>query len=151
MLDAGISTFVELSPNPVLSSMVLQCAAAFPGSVQLLPSLRQGQPELLHMLKSLSALFVAGADIDWRAVHPKGGGLFNCHCIRGKGNGSGWIWPPSEPEARSIKQRYQTTGFTRLTGRKCRGADEAFVRAAPLRLASPEVLEAGAQSSSRCP
>ena len=27
MLDAGINTFVELSPHPVLSSMVLQCAA----------------------------------------------------------------------------------------------------------------------------
>ncbi len=25
MLDAGINTFVELSPHPVLSSMVLQC------------------------------------------------------------------------------------------------------------------------------
>jgi acyl transferase domain-containing protein len=44
MLDAGINTFVELSAHPVLSSMVLQCAAALPQSVQVLPSLRKGQP-----------------------------------------------------------------------------------------------------------
>ena len=61
MLDAGVNTFVELSPSPVLSSMVLQCAATLPKSVQLLPSLRQGQPEQFQMLKSLSRSLCGGS------------------------------------------------------------------------------------------
>ena len=73
MLDAGVNTFVELSPNPVLSTMVLQCASTLPQSVQLLPSLREGQPEQFQMLKSLTALFAAGAEIDWEGVYPEGG------------------------------------------------------------------------------
>jgi acyl transferase domain-containing protein/acyl carrier protein/SAM-dependent methyltransferase len=73
MLRAGVNTFVELSPSPVLSSMVLQCASALRQSVQLLPTLRQGQSEQLQMLKSLSGLFATGAEINWQGVYPKGG------------------------------------------------------------------------------
>jgi acyl transferase domain-containing protein/NADPH:quinone reductase-like Zn-dependent oxidoreductase/acyl carrier protein/NADP-dependent 3-hydroxy acid dehydrogenase YdfG len=73
MLDAGIANFIELSPHPVLSSMVLQCAAKLPQNVQLMPSLRQGRPERFQMLKSLATLFATGAEIDWRGVYPEGG------------------------------------------------------------------------------
>ncbi len=73
MIDAEINTFVELSPHPVLSSMVLQCAAALPRNVQLLPSLRRDQPERFQMFTSLASLFAAGAEIDWDGVYPKGG------------------------------------------------------------------------------
>ncbi len=73
MLDAGIDTFVELSPHPVLSSMILGCAEAMTRRVELLPSLRQGLPERLQMLRSLAALFAAGAQIDWIGVYPEGG------------------------------------------------------------------------------
>jgi acyl transferase domain-containing protein len=73
MLDGGVNTFVELSPHPVLSSMVFQCASTLSQSLQLLPSLRQGQPEQFQMLRSLGALFAAGAEIDWQGVYPEGG------------------------------------------------------------------------------
>jgi acyl transferase domain-containing protein/acyl carrier protein len=73
VLDAGVDTFVELSPHPVLSSMILLCAATTSQSVQLLPSLRQGLPEQFQMFKSLAALFATGAEIDWEGIHPKGG------------------------------------------------------------------------------
>ena len=73
MLDAGINTFVELSPHSVLSSMVLQCAATLQRNVEVLPSLRQGQPEQFEMLKALTSLFATGAEIDWQGVYPEGG------------------------------------------------------------------------------
>ena len=79
MLDAGISNFIELSPHPVLSSMVLQCAAKLPQNVQLMPSLRQGQSERFQMLKSLAALFATGTEIDWRGVYPEGGARRRIH------------------------------------------------------------------------
>ena len=73
MLDAGFHTFVELSPHPVLSSMVLQCAATLSRKAQVLPSLRQGNSDRSRMLKTLAALFVAGAEIDWQRVFAEGG------------------------------------------------------------------------------
>ena len=68
MLDAGIDTFVELSPHPVLSAMIGQCAEAIPKRAQPLPSLRHGVSEQLQMFRSLAALFVAGAEVDWKEV-----------------------------------------------------------------------------------
>jgi len=73
MLRAGINTFVELSPHPVLSSMILQCSAASPQTVQLLPSLRRGQPEQFQLLKSLATLFSVGVEVNWQGVYPQGG------------------------------------------------------------------------------
>ena len=73
MLDAGFHTFVELSPHPVLSSMVLQCAATLSRKAQVLPSLQQGNSVRSRMFKTLAALFVAGAEIDWQRVFAEGG------------------------------------------------------------------------------
>ena len=73
MLDAGIQSFVELSPHPVLSSMVLECAEAFSRPAEALPSLRRGCPERIQSFQSLSSLFAAGTDIDWDGVYPEGG------------------------------------------------------------------------------
>jgi malonyl CoA-acyl carrier protein transacylase/NAD(P)-dependent dehydrogenase (short-subunit alcohol dehydrogenase family)/acyl carrier protein len=73
MLEAGFETFVELSPHPVLSSMVLECAEAASRQVEILPSLRRGHPERIQMFRSLAGLFAAGTDIDWTGVYPEGG------------------------------------------------------------------------------
>jgi acyl transferase domain-containing protein/SAM-dependent methyltransferase/acyl carrier protein/NADP-dependent 3-hydroxy acid dehydrogenase YdfG len=73
MLEAGIQSFVELSPHPVLSSMVLQCAEGLSRAVDTLPSLRRGLPERVQMLRSLASLFAGGADIDWIGVYSEGG------------------------------------------------------------------------------
>jgi acyl transferase domain-containing protein/NAD(P)-dependent dehydrogenase (short-subunit alcohol dehydrogenase family)/SAM-dependent methyltransferase/acyl carrier protein len=72
MLDAGFDTFVELSPHPVLSSMILECAqSATPP--KLIPSLRQGLPERRQMLRSLAELFASGAAVNWTGVFREGG------------------------------------------------------------------------------
>lgn len=73
MLESGITIFIELGPHPVLSSMVLHCAATLGRTVESLSSLRRGQPDRHQMLKSLSSLFVAGADIDWLEIYQEGG------------------------------------------------------------------------------
>jgi acyl transferase domain-containing protein/acyl carrier protein len=73
MLAAGTDIFVELSPHPVLSGMIAQCAEAASKGAQQLPSLRHGVSESLQMFRSLGALFAAGRDVDWWGVYPKGG------------------------------------------------------------------------------
>ena len=73
MLAAGHDTFVELSPHPVLSGMIAQCADAALKSTQQLPSLRRGVSDSVQMLRSLGALFTSGRNVDWTGVHPKGG------------------------------------------------------------------------------
>jgi acyl transferase domain-containing protein/acyl carrier protein/SAM-dependent methyltransferase/NADP-dependent 3-hydroxy acid dehydrogenase YdfG len=73
MLKDGLQTFVELSPHPVLSSMVLECAEAASRGAETFPSLRQRHPERIQMFRSLAGLFTAGADIDWNGVYPDGG------------------------------------------------------------------------------
>ncbi|HVV72970.1 MAG TPA: polyketide synthase dehydratase domain-containing protein, partial [Verrucomicrobiae bacterium] len=70
MLDDGINAFIELSPQPVLLSMVAQCAGSTSDEVSLLPSLRKGEPERRTLLNSLAKLFSLGAEINWSNVCP---------------------------------------------------------------------------------
>jgi acyl transferase domain-containing protein/acyl carrier protein len=73
MLTAGIGFFIELSPQPVLSGMVAQCAEAGAHRACALASLRRGQPERKTMLETLGVLYANGQDIDWpRVCGPSG-------------------------------------------------------------------------------
>jgi len=147
MLDAGVNTFVELSPNPVLSSMVLQCASTLPQSVQLLPSLREGQPEQFQMLKSLTGLFAAGAEIDWEGVYPEGGRVVPLPPYPWQRKRF-WLdlGAPSEPDARSVQAEVPANWFYEVDWEEKPRADDASVRGVTQRLASPEVLEAGVKA-----
>jgi acyl transferase domain-containing protein/NAD(P)-dependent dehydrogenase (short-subunit alcohol dehydrogenase family)/acyl carrier protein/SAM-dependent methyltransferase len=73
VLDTGVRSFVELSPHPVLSSMILECAEATSRAAEPLPSLRRGVPEQLQMLRSLAALFTAGGPVNWAGVYVESG------------------------------------------------------------------------------
>jgi acyl transferase domain-containing protein/acyl carrier protein len=147
MLDAGVNIFVELSPNPVLSPMVLQCASTLPQSVQLLPSLREGQPEQFQMLKSLTALFAAGAEIDWAGVYPEGGRVVPLPPYPWQRKRF-WLdlGTPSEPDARSVQAEVPANWFYEVDWEEKPRADDASVRGVTQRLASPEALEAGVKS-----
>ena len=61
--DLGCSLFVEIGPGPVLLGMGQRCLAGQTG--QWLPSLRKNGQDWESMLESLSALYVAGMDVDW--------------------------------------------------------------------------------------
>ena len=62
--DKGYQVFLELGPNPTLLGMASKCLPE--GFGTWLPSLRKGREEWQQMLESLAALYVQGAEVDWR-------------------------------------------------------------------------------------
>jgi NADPH:quinone reductase-like Zn-dependent oxidoreductase/malonyl CoA-acyl carrier protein transacylase/SAM-dependent methyltransferase/acyl carrier protein/NADP-dependent 3-hydroxy acid dehydrogenase YdfG len=68
LLDQGYSTFLELSPHPVLVSSIAECAMNVGKQVKSFGSLTRQAPELPSMLRSLGALYCAGFPVDWRVL-----------------------------------------------------------------------------------
>ena len=73
LLDAGITTFVELGPHPVLLPSVQQTAQALERTVATVSCGRREEPEWIDMLGAVGALWATGYPIDWRRVLPQGG------------------------------------------------------------------------------
>jgi phthiocerol/phenolphthiocerol synthesis type-I polyketide synthase C len=61
--EAGCEIFVEIGPGATLLGMGRRCLPEGTGS--WLPSLRKGQSEWRQMLRSLGALYLQGAGVDW--------------------------------------------------------------------------------------
>jgi acyl transferase domain-containing protein/acyl carrier protein len=59
------NAFVEIGPSPTLLGMAKKCMPDNPGIY--LPSLRKGRQDWQQMLRSLAALYVRGAEVDWQA------------------------------------------------------------------------------------
>jgi myxalamid-type polyketide synthase MxaE and MxaD len=68
-IAAGVTTFIELSPHPILTQAIEQTAQA---NLVVLPSLRREEDEQVSLLTSLGDLYVAGYPVDWRKVCPQG-------------------------------------------------------------------------------
>ena len=62
----GVSAWIEIGPKPTLIELARRAGAA--GSAALLPSLRKSQDDWRVLLSSLAGLFVAGADLELRAL-----------------------------------------------------------------------------------
>ncbi len=60
----GVSTFLELGPDGVLSALASDCLP----DVVAAPLLRRDRPEPRALLGGLAEVFVAGARVDWSAV-----------------------------------------------------------------------------------
>ncbi len=71
MRESGASTFIEVSPHPVLSETIHQCLGEDSRAV-VVPSLRRGQPERGVMLRGLGLLYTCGYPIRWDALYPHG-------------------------------------------------------------------------------
>ena len=71
---AGHDVFIELGPSPVLLGMAEPCfdATAACAAPVLLPSLRAGAADWQVLLRSLGALYVRGARIEWKQIDPNG-------------------------------------------------------------------------------
>ncbi|MEY9969374.1 acyl transferase domain-containing protein/NADPH:quinone reductase-like Zn-dependent oxidoreductase/acyl carrier protein [Streptacidiphilus sp. MAP12-16] len=73
-LDAnGVTTFLELGPDAVLTAMAQHCLEETDGAA-LVPALRTGRPEAQTLLTALARTHVRGAAPDWRAVSAGWGG-----------------------------------------------------------------------------
>ncbi len=60
----GIDTFIEIGPSPTLSALGQRQMPLTFG--RWLPSLRRGRADWEQMLQTLSALYVAGVNVDWQ-------------------------------------------------------------------------------------
>ena len=63
-MELGVTHFLEIGPAPVLLGMAARFA---PAGLAWLPSLHEREDDWAVMLASLSALYVAGVNVDWEA------------------------------------------------------------------------------------
>ncbi|WP_079022596.1 type I polyketide synthase [Streptomyces resistomycificus] len=68
LLDDGNALFVEISPDPVLTSAIDEAAAHAGRRVTVVPSLRRDEDGRAVMLGSLGAAHLAGAEVDGSAA-----------------------------------------------------------------------------------
>ncbi len=68
LIAAGITTFVELSPHPLLLPALEEGLRQAEAEGQALASLRRNEPERATLLAALGALYVAGANPQWPAL-----------------------------------------------------------------------------------
>ncbi|WP_078508383.1 type I polyketide synthase [Streptomyces zinciresistens] len=68
LLGSGHSTFVEVSPHPVLTLPVQQTVEAADAQAVVVGTLRRDEGGLERFLTSAAELHVHGADVDWRKV-----------------------------------------------------------------------------------
>ncbi|WP_203833471.1 type I polyketide synthase, partial [Actinoplanes regularis] len=64
MADAGVSRFLELGPDGVLSGMGQQCVDAL-----FVPALRRDRDEPQSLLTAIGRLWESGIDLDWTALY----------------------------------------------------------------------------------
>jgi len=60
----GLNAFLEIGPKPTLLALGRACFSD--GDYLWAPSLREGRADWKQMLESLGALYVRGANVDWR-------------------------------------------------------------------------------------
>ncbi|WP_104821202.1 type I polyketide synthase [Kitasatospora sp. MMS16-BH015] len=64
----GVTEYLELGPDGVLTAMALDTLAEEPGTLR--PALRAGRSELLTLAAALAHLHLRGAELDWSALYP---------------------------------------------------------------------------------
>ncbi|MFI5611165.1 SDR family NAD(P)-dependent oxidoreductase [Amycolatopsis sp. NPDC051903] len=71
LLSAGVTRFVELGPDAVLTGMARECdtsAADRPDRVVGVPAMRRGRAEVPTLFTALATLYSRGAEPDWTAL-----------------------------------------------------------------------------------
>ncbi|WP_396276667.1 type I polyketide synthase [Kitasatospora xanthocidica] len=71
----GVSRYLELGPDGVLTAMGQDCVAgtAPEGGFALLPALRRDRPEAAALVRAVGALHTLGAEVDWPAFFAAAG------------------------------------------------------------------------------
>ncbi|MFD6877362.1 MULTISPECIES: type I polyketide synthase, partial [unclassified Streptomyces] len=67
---AGVTTYVELGPDGVLSAMAQACLTSDDGhSTAFVPTVRKDRPEAATVVTALARAHVRGIAVDWQAYH----------------------------------------------------------------------------------
>ncbi|SKA67775.1 hybrid non-ribosomal peptide synthetase/type I polyketide synthase [Desulfobaculum bizertense] len=66
LFETGFTTFLELGPHPVLSSLLTQCAGE--NAVTAIPCARRKAPALAQLLDALGQLYTRGASLCWEKI-----------------------------------------------------------------------------------
>ena len=72
VLADGASLFLEISPHPLLTGAIQQCAPQKSPRILALPSLRRNEDERTMLLSTIGALYIAGYPIAWQQISPSG-------------------------------------------------------------------------------
>ncbi|MFF1924896.1 beta-ketoacyl synthase N-terminal-like domain-containing protein, partial [Streptomyces sp. NPDC058221] len=67
--EQGVTTFLELGPDAVLTSMARDCLPGRPAPV-LVPAQRAGRSEPITLLTAVATAFAHGTEVDWTAMLP---------------------------------------------------------------------------------
>ncbi|MFD7631781.1 SDR family NAD(P)-dependent oxidoreductase, partial [Streptomyces sp. NPDC059851] len=67
--SAGVTTYVELGPDGVLSALAQACLTGDTDSVAFTPTLRGGSSETRTVTTALARVHVRGTAVDWHAFH----------------------------------------------------------------------------------
>ncbi|NEB41860.1 type I polyketide synthase, partial [Streptomyces sp. SID14515] len=68
LADSGVSVFVEVGPDAVLTPMVEGVLEAGPWGGVVVPTLRREQDEVGAVVRALAGLHVVGVEVDWSSV-----------------------------------------------------------------------------------
>ncbi|MFJ9399794.1 acyltransferase domain-containing protein, partial [Streptomyces californicus] len=71
LLDAGVTSFVELGPGGALTSMVAHGAESAGVAVTAVPTLRPDRDDAHTALTALATLHVQGHPVDWASLFPQ--------------------------------------------------------------------------------
>ncbi|WP_424217637.1 type I polyketide synthase (plasmid) [Streptomyces sp. BI20] len=99
LVDAGVRTFLELGPDPVLSALAPEgLDPERAADTAFLPVLRRSRPESRQVLAALAEAHARGVPVDWRVA---GGPRPTSTCpgtpSTGAGSGSNRAPPPTPP------------------------------------------------------
>jgi acyl transferase domain-containing protein len=71
--QAGVTTFVEAGPGGTLTALGRDCVTGEPGeAAELIPALRNGQPEDRTIVTALASMHVRGVPVDFGPLFPGG-------------------------------------------------------------------------------
>ena len=73
MAEGGCDIFVEIGPQPVLSSAIAECLTTAERVPTILASLRRGRPERETLLEAVAGAYAAGCDLNWARLQPFSG------------------------------------------------------------------------------
>ncbi|MCH8314199.1 MAG: type I polyketide synthase, partial [Nitrospinae bacterium] len=73
LVQDGFTTFLELSPHPVLGANISECLSHLKRQGTVLPSLNHKEDDRKVMVNSLGNLYSLGRSIDWNPIFPQGG------------------------------------------------------------------------------